>query len=410
MRPEPDHIRAALLLTVWCVAAIALRWNAWMPDLSALLIASWLWEHGSRDLIYAMPPGFFGGAPAAWSPALDTLGIAGEQSYPYLYPPLWAALLAPVTQFASIQSLMNAALVLQVPLLAVSVLLAGRLAKPAQTSWTLWALWGVAVLSLSAPAFLALMHNQPSIFVGFVILWAFERLAAGRPAAFGALIAVAAAIKLSPAVFILAALMLRRGRAVVAFGVVGAGLAMVSIWLTGWPAHGAMLASLRAVSSQTLMIALNISLELGGGADVADPRSPARLRTDPCGAEPAGHRQRRRGGGAPGVARVHPPASPAPPGRAAGSVAGHRAAGALGLAALLCHAVADPARAGAVDATPRRDTAGRCDRDPHVDAALSGPCVDGAVPYALSGPGKRRLAGGASCDLVAPNGPNRATP
>jgi len=256
-----DHGRAAVILCLWAAVVVWLRWDVWAPDLSALLIAGWLWEHGQAEVIYAMPPGFFGGAAPEWSEAMALMGVAGAQTYPYLYPPIWAVLVAPLTKLWSIQALMNGALLVQVPLLAGSVVLAGRLAKPKGLSWTLWALWGVAVLSLSAPAYLAVMHNQPSILMGFVILLAFERLAAGRPVAFGALIAVAAAIKLSPALFILAALMTRSGRAVAAFGVAGAGLGLASVVIAGWPAHEAMLTSVATVSGHTLMIALNLSLQ-----------------------------------------------------------------------------------------------------------------------------------------------------
>lgn len=249
------------MLGLWVAAVVWFRWGAWAPDLSALLIAAWLWEHGQGDLIYAMPPGFFGGAASDWAEAMATMGIAGQQTYPYLYPPLWVALLAPLTSIWSPQALMNAALMVQVPLLAGAVVLAGRLAKPLAMSWTVWALWGMTVLSFSSPAYLALLHLQPSIFMGFVILWAFACLAAGKPTGFGALIALAAAIKLSPALFILAAVMTRSGRALWVFAVVGAGLGLLSIWLAGWPAHDAMLTSVRAATSHTLMISTNISLE-----------------------------------------------------------------------------------------------------------------------------------------------------
>lgn len=261
MTPRTDAALAGALLGLWCAAAIWLRWGAWAPDLSAVIIAARLWAEGGRDLVYAAPEGFFGGAPEGWAAAMEALGIAGRESFAYVYPPLWLALLAPLVQGMPVQAAMDAATLVQVPLLAASVVLAGRLARPDGWSWTRWALWGVAVLSLTVPATHALMHNQPTITMGFLILLAAERQAAGRPVAAGLALALAAAIKLTPAAFVLLFLLPGARRALGAFALAGLALAGMSVLLAGWQAHLDFLAALGAVSGVSLMIAINLSLE-----------------------------------------------------------------------------------------------------------------------------------------------------
>lgn len=271
MNSRTDAALAGAILGLWCVAAIALRLGAWAPDLSAVVIAANLWAEGARGLVYAAPEGFFGGAPERWAAAMEALGVAGRESFAYVYPPLWLALLAPLVQGLPVQAVMDVATLVQVPLLAGSVVLAGRLARPDDWSRTRWALWGVAILTLTVPATHALMHNQPTITIGFLILLAAERQAAGRPVAAGVALALAAAIKLTPAAFVLLFLLPGARRALGAFVLAGGALAGASVALAGWPAHLDFLAALGAVSGVSLMIAINLSLEsalvtLGGVA------------------------------------------------------------------------------------------------------------------------------------------------
>lgn len=249
------------MLVIWCCVLIWLRRDAWAPDLSAVVIAANLWAEGARALVYTAPEGFFGGAPEAWGPAMEALGIAGRESFAYVYPPLWLALLAPLVQGVPVQAVLNAVSLVQVPLLAGSVVLAGRLARPEGWSWSRWTLWGVAVLSLTVPTTHALMHNQPTITMGFLILLAAERQAAGRPVAAGVALALAAAIKLTPAAFVLLFLLPLSRRALAAFALAGLALAGASVGLAGWQAHLDFLAALGAVSGISLMIAINLSLE-----------------------------------------------------------------------------------------------------------------------------------------------------
>lgn len=254
-----DKAMAALLLGVWVWLALMIQHDIWAPDLSAVYIAGWLWAEGAVDLIYAAPGGFMGGAVADWVP--DLPGVGDRTTFPYLYPPLWAALVAPLASRMPPGDFFNAVALVQVPLLAASVVLAGRLAKPPSMRWSVWSLWGVALLSLTTPAIHLFWQNQPSILVGFLTLLAMERLVAGRGAQAGTVLALAAAIKLTPAAFVLVFLTERNTRALAAFALAGLALALLSVAVAGWPLHGAFLTSLSAVSEVVALSGSNVSLK-----------------------------------------------------------------------------------------------------------------------------------------------------
>lgn len=190
---------AALMLILWAGATVWLQWGHWPEDLSALYVAGHLWQSGHSQLIYAAPEGFFGGAADSWGPVLRDLGIADRTVFSYVYPPLWAALLAPLTDALGPQGFANAVSLIQVPILAASVPLAARLLRPAAMPLAVWTLLGLFALAFSVQSYLALWHNQPSITVAFLVLVAFVCAVEDRPVAAGAALALAAAVKLTPA-------------------------------------------------------------------------------------------------------------------------------------------------------------------------------------------------------------------
>lgn len=280
LSPRSDRMLSAALLAFWVAVTLWQQWGLWAEDLSAVYVAGWLWQNGQPDLIYATPPAFFGGVAASWLPAMEALGIADRTSFAYVYPPIWAVVTAPLTAILSPQGFINAVALVQIPLLAVSVVLAGRLLKPEAMPWWLWTAIGLVTLNLSIQSHVAIWYNQPTITVGFLILLAFDRLDTDHPLAAGAALALAAAIKLTPAAFALVFLLDRQYRAAAAFAVIGAGLGLLSIFLAGWPAHADFLQSLDKVAGVAYLIAINVSLKpalLAAGSAVgvlpAIPRS-----------------------------------------------------------------------------------------------------------------------------------------
>ena len=193
---------AAALLLVLCAWAVGFMWDRHPADLSALYLARHMVASGQADLVYAAPKGFFGAVPPDWGPALAALGLAGEEVLAYVYPPLWAVLLAPVTEALSPAAFFRAAAVLEMALLAASVLLAWRLARGwAMPLWG-WLMLSAALLAGSAISFQAVTQLQPQIVVVFLVLLAFERDAEERPVQAGAVLALAAALKLAPAALV----------------------------------------------------------------------------------------------------------------------------------------------------------------------------------------------------------------
>ncbi len=260
LTPAQDRAVALAMLALWAVVTTWQQWGRWAEDLSAVYIAGWLWHGGQAALVYEAPRHFFGGVADSWLPAMQALGIADRTSFPYVYPPLWAVLVSPLTGLLSPQGFFDLVTLVQIPLLAASALLAGRILKPAAMPWRVWAAISIATLILSLQSYLALRHNQPTITVGFLTLLSVERLGAGRPVTAGIALAAAAAIKLTPAAFVLVFLLDRQWRAAAAFAVAGATLGLVSVALAGWPAHQAFLASLAHLKGVAYLIAINTSL------------------------------------------------------------------------------------------------------------------------------------------------------
>jgi hypothetical protein len=279
LSPAEDLGRALVVLVLWVAYAIWQQWGHWGEDLAALYVAGHLWHTGQPDLIYAAPPGFFGGTAPEWAPVMADLGVGDKLAFPYIYPPLWAVLMAPVSAMIGPQGFGDAVTLIQMPMLAASVLMAALLLRTGRVSLRLWAMLGVAALLTSMQSFLILWHNQPTITTTFLILVAFTCLDRNRPVAAGAALALAAALKLTPAAFALIFLIDRQYRALAAFAVTGAALAMLSVLLAGADMHVAFIDSLRAVRGTALMNAMNVSLlpalmAAGSGLGLAAPLDP----------------------------------------------------------------------------------------------------------------------------------------
>ncbi len=254
-----DTRRAVLLAVIWTALILGFFLRGWGDDLQAVWLAGHFWATHRPDLIYAEPDGFFGGTPPAWQPTLDAMGLGDMVAFPYVYPPLWAVLAAPLTAVLSPAAFANAVLLVQVPLLAVSAFLAARLFRPASMSLSGYVGLCFAILSTSQPGLLAVFLNQPSITVIFLILLSADRLRIDRPVAAGIALGFAAAIKIWPAVFVILFLARRSWRATAAFALTGAALAALSLILAGPDLHRAFLKSAHDLAGVVLVSSNNIS-------------------------------------------------------------------------------------------------------------------------------------------------------
>ena len=263
---------ALLLLAAFCAMALARVWSGFPADLSALFMAGHLYATGQADLIYAAPPGFFNASPAEWTPLLPALGLADQYPLPYVYPPLWAALFAPLSTLGA-PAFFQVFAVVEIAMLAASVVLAWRLCRAFAIPLWAWILLSTVLMASSVITFTALIHLQPQIIVVFLILLAFERYSAGNHATAGAILAIAALLKLAPAALILIFILDRNWRALATFALTCAIFITLSLTFMGPDLHRDFLTSMAAASAGVFVTTVNFSFELvlhglSGGMDL----------------------------------------------------------------------------------------------------------------------------------------------
>jgi len=264
--PAPPRSSAAqsvvpglLMLFGWAIWALTKHWDHWPPDLSALYFAAHFFAEGSYAEVYASPAEFFGtDYPQSWAAAVTAYGHTGEVTFPYIYPPLWAALLSPVVQFMGPQTFFNGVYVWHLTLMALMPWLAYRLLRPA-IGFSLYAVISVALLSTSLISIQALFQNQQQITVAFLMLLAFERVSRGQQTAGGIALGLAAAMKLSPILLLLLFMSERKWRASgVALATVAL-LAALSFAIAGPDLHWIYRQKLELLSDRLAIVNFNFS-------------------------------------------------------------------------------------------------------------------------------------------------------
>ncbi len=250
-----------LLLIAFAAVLSALRnMGETSPDLLATWMAGLNFARGSFDQIYAPAgPVFDMYPPDAWIAELRAGGHDGA-IFPFIYPPLWAwgaSWLTGVTSYSSVIAVAN---VVNPALLGLTLWLAARAARCPLPEPGYVAI-GLAAFFLTAISLVALEQNQPQILVAFLTVLAAERTARGAPRSAGAALALAASIKLYPAFFALIWLARGERRALAGFILAGAGLALLSLAVAGWPLHAAFLAQIRTISGSTLVTSFTYDLD-----------------------------------------------------------------------------------------------------------------------------------------------------
>ncbi|WP_368186748.1 glycosyltransferase family 87 protein [Aestuariibius sp. HNIBRBA575] len=253
-----------LLLLIASVTAFVSLQGLWPPDLSAVYFGARAYGLGFVDHIYTAPEGFFGRSvdDPVWRQMATELGHGDELILPYIYPPFTAMILSPIAKLVSPTAFFTAALVFNIACSAATFVLAWRIAarRPDFMTWT-----SVSVaIALTAFAFVfAHFQHQPHIFVTFLIMAAFERYSLGRMASAGALLAFAAAIKLSPAFFVIIFLADRNWRAFFACALTGAVLLLGSILIGGVALHLDFVAQISRLGSADQVLS-NSSYSIAG--------------------------------------------------------------------------------------------------------------------------------------------------
>jgi hypothetical protein len=181
---------------------------------------------------------------------------------PYLYPPLWAALVAPIAERTTATGFFNGTLIVLAGSTIWMVWLSNRLIGACRVRPSIWASVSIVQIYASDPGVLCYWLGQPQVLVSAITLAAAVALSRGRDITAGGLLALAAAAKLSPALLIVLFVMEGRWRALGAFAVVGVVIGGLSILLAGWPLHAELLAKLSLIEERILFSHILVSLEL----------------------------------------------------------------------------------------------------------------------------------------------------
>jgi alpha-1,2-mannosyltransferase len=263
-RSEPDQLAERLIVSLLVVMFVAISGLVFRESISADFHALWIagqWlADGRPDLVYPTDPTFFTMLPPPeWIDRLEAEGFSG-QVYPFIYPPIWAWLAAEATHVMRYETLLTAVAFLN-PLMIVAMLLAARrLAAPTMRVGYYLGL-GLVLLLISRVGLIALIQNQPQVTVAFLTVLAIERAEYGSPRLGGVLLALAAAIKLYPAIYALFWLASGQKRAAASFALVGGAIGLLSVAVAGWPLHLAFLHMIRVISDTAMVTPVNYALE-----------------------------------------------------------------------------------------------------------------------------------------------------
>ena len=256
-----DLVFASAILGFW-VALNAYRfWNEPALDLTGIFFASQFFDFGQYEHIYSSAQDRFiwRVPPDAWQQLALSQGYPATDLSDYVYPPLWAAVFAPVAGAVSPFQFFNAFLIIGPGLFAIGVLAAWHLVgRP--VSALVWACTTIVLLEFTTIGGLALSFFQPQLLVVGLLLIAFYLYDRGNFLPAAGIIALLASIKLTPIVFILIFVVDRRWKALGWFAIFGAALAALSIVLAGWPLHQEFLNKLDVLNDRILFSRINVSL------------------------------------------------------------------------------------------------------------------------------------------------------
>lgn len=249
------------------VAAVMFVLGQYAPsrDLLALWLAASNVAAGQPgDLFPPVTDLFLMRPPMHWFDLTTAIGHPGE-AYPYIYPPIWAWLLAPLTKFASFQVFKSLVFVANALMIAGIVLIAARMSGATGGTRRLPPLQWLAIVAFmlftSQAAVVALKQNQMQILVAFLCLFALDRADRDRPFAAGLALGVAIALKLSPLPLALIWLLIGRWRALLVATATGGALGLASLGVAGWPIHAEFLAVLDMIDRTILITTQNFTLD-----------------------------------------------------------------------------------------------------------------------------------------------------
>lgn len=262
--------RTHLLWAIAAVVALGFLWSfwsasagIWAPDLSAIYMAGWQVATGDPDAVYTrMSHVLVGDQPAEWDRFLAQIGRSEQTGTltPYIYPPLWAWILAPVTQSVSIDVFFAGARFVLISAHLATIVVVWRLVRLGGVSLPSFVVTLVVLSAISVPVIFSLQLAQPQLLLNLLLLFAVERYLKGQSAMAGCLLGIVVAVKLTPVFFALIFVGRRDWRAVTAVGGTATALALLSVAVAGIDPHIQFMQQLSAMSGVLPLFGGNTSI------------------------------------------------------------------------------------------------------------------------------------------------------
>ena len=241
----------AILFAIICI--FMLRGHVAVDILSPYLAAVFFEQGYSAEIYgFAASEQFSALPPETWSAAAQAKGFMGSYLTPYLYPPLWAAILAPFTTSLDIPTFVVVVYMLHIPMILASIYLCWHLFGR-RGRFLFWIVPSLAIFLTSAGGLLALAENQPQILAMFLILLGFYLFQNEKPVWAGVIIAIAASLKIFPLVFVVIFLAKRKWLGLLAVVGTGAILFGLSFALAGPDLHAQFLKQMNDINTHVFV-------------------------------------------------------------------------------------------------------------------------------------------------------------
>jgi hypothetical protein len=238
--------------------AVSARQPGW--DLRGEYVAARLIAAGEVSALYDQAAGDAAKQQnSAWSSAALAGGITDRVVVSYIKTPLWSWLMSPLAGAVSFAVFRTIFAALSAMAMAALVFLTARQWAPRLMAPG-WQAAILASLFLTVPFFSSLVLSQTHVLFVFLVVLACIAALNDRPLSGGALLALAASVKITPLWIAVTWLVGGRARAAVSFALCSCLLVALTLLETGWQIFGTFVQTLQRFSGTVLLSGNNCSL------------------------------------------------------------------------------------------------------------------------------------------------------
>lgn len=247
--------RLALLLGVFVLSGTLFYSEAPGDDLAPTFIGCRLLAQGQGDELYSHDSNRFDRVESdAWRAQALAAHIRAPV-HPYVQTPLWVFMLQPLCTAVTFATFKIIFVVLALAALAGMLWLVARY-WASYFMRPLWMTLSAVAIALSMPFQYALWLVQTHPIFMFFTLAALVLAQRRRPIAAGCLLAIAASVKLTPALIVIYWLARREVKPVLAFVAFSALIALATVMVSGWDLTRAYLAEIHRIAD-VLLVSFN---------------------------------------------------------------------------------------------------------------------------------------------------------